>query len=49
MVFLYNANCSYSTRIFELKREKEKGEEEHVLVRSFIDLSGGCHQLPARN
>lgn len=49
MIFLSNASCNYSTRIFELEKGKEKGEEEPVLVCSFIGSLCGRRQLLARS
>lgn len=47
---IIQASCSYTTRISEMKKGKEKGEEEPVLVRSFIaSLDGGRRQLSARS
>ena len=41
---------SYSTRIFELKKErKREREEEPLLVCSFIDSPGDRRQLSARS
>ena len=41
IVFLSNASCSYSTRIFKLKKGKEKGDKEPILIHSFIDVVWG--------